>query len=439
MAIEVWWVGVECRQRQEGEDEIFGIIDLVTPDTAANPALHPPRKFPDNGTWDFGPDGKRIAPAQVKLYDGPPQTMVISVALAENDSGDVEQEKNAIAGALTSVIFAAATAATGGTGAVLAPLYPLVAGALVNFTAHALGVADDIYNPQPLPLARDWLLSANGRRRTLRRGDDPKTIEYTDFVVLRGTDDGGDVGEYAVYFDVRVRDEPGSTPPDPVERELAEQRAAGTPTIRRGARGAAVRRLQRKVNERDTALPRLVVDGDFGGATDARVREFQQQNHVEVDGIVGRITWQLLPVLYNFRSHNFPQSLICHRDHAGFVQPREADDRAFTWTVIPTWHIPGAWSLQAYSSPFCFLRHRNFRLHIEIPQGDSDHSYNEDTAFILEKGLADANGVSFRSHNFPDRFIRHRNGELWLDVLAGADPLFRADATFIQQSDPYVG
>ena len=67
----------------------------------------------------------------------------------------------------------------------------------------------------------------------------------------------------------------------------------GQPTIRRGDTGDAVRRAQRAV--RRTPDPGLVVDGDFGPATENAIKQFQQGAGLTVDGIVGPHTWQALP------------------------------------------------------------------------------------------------------------------------------------------------
>jgi putative peptidoglycan binding protein len=65
------------------------------------------------------------------------------------------------------------------------------------------------------------------------------------------------------------------------------------PTISLGATGDAVRRLQRAL--RRTPNLGLVVDGVFGAAVDAAVKEFQQGAGLAVDGMVGPLTWAALP------------------------------------------------------------------------------------------------------------------------------------------------
>jgi peptidoglycan hydrolase-like protein with peptidoglycan-binding domain len=67
----------------------------------------------------------------------------------------------------------------------------------------------------------------------------------------------------------------------------------GQPTIAINATGDVVKRLQRAL--RRTPNLGLVVDGQFGPATDQAVREFQQGAGLAVDGIVGPLTWGALP------------------------------------------------------------------------------------------------------------------------------------------------
>ncbi len=75
--------------------------------------------------------------------------------------------------------------------------------------------------------------------------------------------------------------------------------------VSKGSTGQDVVTLQSRLNSRPpTLLPLLKVDGIFGLKTDARVREFQRNQQLKPDGIVGRLTWSKLlspePVTGNF-------------------------------------------------------------------------------------------------------------------------------------------
>lgn len=66
------------------------------------------------------------------------------------------------------------------------------------------------------------------------------------------------------------------------------------PTLRKGSKGADVRRLQRiLVMIKD--LEPAGIDGAFGARTDLAVRNFQESEGLAIDGIVGRATWAALP------------------------------------------------------------------------------------------------------------------------------------------------
>jgi len=67
----------------------------------------------------------------------------------------------------------------------------------------------------------------------------------------------------------------------------------GQPTIRLGANGNVVRRLQRAL--RRTPNPGLKVDGIFGPGLETVVKDFQEGAGLVVDGIVGPLTWNALP------------------------------------------------------------------------------------------------------------------------------------------------
>src|SRR3954449_6218208 len=61
------------------------------------------------------------------------------------------------------------------------------------------------------------------------------------------------------------------------------------PLLKRGSSGTAVRQLQEAMQEAGHGPGPL--DGEFGPATEAAVRAFQQEKGIAVDGIVGEITW----------------------------------------------------------------------------------------------------------------------------------------------------
>lgn len=65
-------------------------------------------------------------------------------------------------------------------------------------------------------------------------------------------------------------------------------------TLKKGSRGADVVTLQKKLN--------LQADGIFGPLTEEAVKEFQKENSLTVDGIVGTNTWAKLGLSSNKRN-----------------------------------------------------------------------------------------------------------------------------------------
>ena len=80
---------------------------------------------------------------------------------------------------------------------------------------------------------------------------------------------------------------PSPTPSGPTVPPRAWFDVAGPrPILARGARGEAVRRVQRVL--------RLSPDGLFGPATERAVRRFQRAGSLRADGVVGARTWRLI-------------------------------------------------------------------------------------------------------------------------------------------------
>ncbi|TSD50523.1 M15 family peptidase [Rhodococcus sp. KBS0724] len=68
------------------------------------------------------------------------------------------------------------------------------------------------------------------------------------------------------------------------------------PTLRRGSTGGDVTYLQGLLNRMFASYSKLIVDGDFGPATESVVRQVQSRSNLAVDGIVGPATWRVLGV-----------------------------------------------------------------------------------------------------------------------------------------------
>jgi hypothetical protein len=73
---------------------------------------------------------------------------------------------------------------------------------------------------------------------------------------------------------------------------------------------------------------------------------------------------------------------------------------------------------------------------LEEPNGSQDQLFKQDSSFFLEQGLADPSGFSFRSFNFRDRFLRHRDFHLFVEPEDS--PNLAQDATFFRSLAPVL-
>jgi len=206
-AVTVSFVALECQIRQESTDEMYGAISILVPSIRiAGLASHETFKFPgdSDGTLDMGPDNLRIVQSNKEMYTGPPTDLLVSCNLIEHDSGDAAEVKEAIRQGVEKVAQALG-AVTGVDAEHLASQQDFL-GSVSEFFLDALsnllGAKDDQYNPGAFIINWQELKSGNLDRRTLHRTDDPKSVAYTHSLVLNGRDDGGDVGQYAFYFNV---------------------------------------------------------------------------------------------------------------------------------------------------------------------------------------------------------------------------------------------
>ena len=85
-------------------------------------------------------------------------------------------------------------------------------------------------------------------------------------------------------------DETYTPPEDPPK----EDKKPVNKTIRKGNKGELVKKCQQLLVKHGYSLGICGVDGDFGTATEKAVKEFQKDNGLKVDGIVGESTWAAL-------------------------------------------------------------------------------------------------------------------------------------------------
>lgn len=73
-----------------------------------------------------------------------------------------------------------------------------------------------------------------------------------------------------------------------------KESASALPTLKKGDKGAYVTLLQTKLVNKGYSVGSYGIDGDFGSATLRAVQQFQRDNGLEADGIVGARTWAAL-------------------------------------------------------------------------------------------------------------------------------------------------
>jgi Alpha-L-arabinofuranosidase B (ABFB) domain len=142
----------------------------------------------------------------------------------------------------------------------------------------------------------------------------------------------------------------------------------------------------------------------------------------------------------SFRSVNFPDRFIRHKNFLGelelIVSDLDKNDASFKTR-------PGLFlgdgdihtvSWESVNFPNHYLRHQDFRLKLHLrpaAAGPEQDLFDKDASFFIIPGLADGSKNSFRSANFNQRLLRHRDFHIFLDQLDLSKDLDRKDATFL--------
>ena len=139
-------------------------------------------------------------------------------------------------------------------------------------------------------------IERQGTYPTVRRYSRGKFVRYLQYALsFRGYDVGEIDGVFGVKTQMAVEKfqaDNGLVPDGIVGAKTWQviNRSYETfPTLRRGDRGDLVKYLQSKLTSKLYDVG--VIDGIFGAKTESAVRQFQEENNLAVDGIVGKNTW----------------------------------------------------------------------------------------------------------------------------------------------------
>jgi hypothetical protein len=137
--------------------------------------------------------------------------------------------------------------------------------------------------------------------------------------------------------------------------------------------------------------------------------------------------------MVSLRSSNQPTRYIRHQgsslgELAEVTNDLDRQDATF-WRMPGLADAGGGYSFQSVNFPGHYLRHQDSRLKLTPEAGPkSDAAIKPDGTFYSREGLADLRATSLESYSAPGRFIRHRDFHLYVE--SGDSELYRGDATF---------
>ncbi|GIE95665.1 glycoside hydrolase family 43 protein [Paractinoplanes rishiriensis] len=134
----------------------------------------------------------------------------------------------------------------------------------------------------------------------------------------------------------------------------------------------------------------------------------------------------------SFRSANFPDRYVRHRNSLGYVEVVSSTSAAAarqdaTFTVVAGLANANCYSFRSVNFTNSYLRHANMR--VGLAANDNSAIFRGDATFCGRTGLAGGSTVSFESYNHPGRYLRHYNYELRIDLRENSST-FNSDASF---------
>lgn len=158
--------------------------------------------------------------------------------------------------------------------------------------------------------------------------------------------------------------------------------------------------------------------------------------HVALDSLNYNSDGSIKPVLMTgggivsrWESCSVPGYYIAHTNGVGQLLNSEWTDEVSQFLMVPGLadKSPNAVSFELIDKPDRYLR-QNSRGQLVMDLWTSGGTFNADATFYLRPGLANSDGASFESYNFPDHYIRRSNSLVY--VQSGSGPAFESDATW---------
>jgi GH43 family beta-xylosidase len=129
---------------------------------------------------------------------------------------------------------------------------------------------------------------------------------------------------------------------------------------------------------------------------------------------------------YRFAAHGSTTVVLNHYDfrlRANATPALLADSQ---FRIVTGLSGTGTVSLESANFPGRYLRHRNYELWVEA--GDGSAQFRQDASFYRRAGLADATAASFEAVNFAGRYLRNASG--LVNLLTATTDAERSAATF---------
>lgn len=186
---------------------------------------------------------------------------------------------------------------------------------------------------------------------------------------------------------------------------------------KKGSKGEGVRWVQWMLMKHGYSVGKTGIDGDFGPATDAAVKQFQKQHALEVDGEVGKLTCAALkrfPVDSEENTGNAEDNPVAPEDTQTETEQNEPYEIKGKIADLSKWQGEINWSAAARELDFCILR------------AQYGHEKQDERYIEYAKGCEE-HGIPYGAYSyclFDDEETAKEEAEFFMERIKGTHPLF---------------